>query len=89
MIEKLWELCVLLRHSIIQMGHLRAISGCVLFKLVTSFIVIYIMYILSEIYNLLLSQIPVMGPLWWGARNRPETFLVQVLTWVFMLLEPF
>lgn len=40
-------------------GHLR-----LYFKLVTNFIVVYIMYILSEIYKLLLSPIPVMGPLW-------------------------
>ena len=53
---------VLLRHVIVHIGHVRAVSYLVRFSLETSLIVVNIIYLPSEIYNLSLSHIPLLSP---------------------------
>ena len=53
---------VLLRHVIVHIGHVRAVSYLVRFSLDTSLIVVNIIYLPSEIYNLSLSHIALLSP---------------------------
>ena len=53
---------VLLRHVIVHIGHVRAVSYLVRFSLETSLIVVNIIYLPSEIYNLSLSHIALLSP---------------------------